>query len=202
MLSLEDGTTAVRFARSVLESVVKGTSPTHPRLGNAFSRKHGAFVTLLTEPDRDLRGCIGIPSADYPLHDALAEAASSVVHDPRFPPVRPEELASLVVEVTVLSPPIPLRVKIPQELLSTIKVGRDGLIIEQGRFRGLLLPQVPVEQGWDVEEFLANTCMKAGLSPDAWLLPQTTVYTFTGQIFFEQTPGGTVKEKTLHGLEH
>ena len=89
----------------------------------------------------------------------------------------------------------------PQDYLSNIEIGRDGLIVEQGFYKGLLLPQVPVEQGWDKEEFLSNTCMKAGLMPDAWFDNSTKISRFSGQIFTEISPGGEIKEKKIDGSE-
>ncbi len=84
-----------------------------------------------------------------------------------------KELDDIVIEVTVLSPPEIIKVSKPEDYLKDIVIGRDGLIVEQGFYKGLLLPQVPVEQGWDKEEFLSHTCIKAGLMPDAWFDKQT-----------------------------
>lgn len=83
--------------------------------------------------------------------------------------------------------------------MKKIKIGKDGLIAEKGYFKGLLLPQVPIEQGWDVEEFLNQTCMKAGLPPDSWIDKDTKIYQFSGQIFTEMSPKGDIKEKKIDG---
>ena len=131
------------------------------------------------------------------LKDAIAEGASSAVNDPRFSPLRTDELNRVLIEVTVLTAPEPINVDKPEDYLSQIKIGRDGLIVEMGFNKGLLLPQVPVEQGWDVEEFLSHTCMKAGLLPDAWFEKNIKVSRFSGQIFSETEPRGKVKEKKI-----
>ena len=202
MLSTAEGTTAVQFARQVVASTVRNQAHASQKLAKIFQEKHGAFVTLHTHPDNELRGCIGIPYPELRLKDALIEAAHSVTHDPRFPPLEAEELDHVIVEVTILSSPKPITVNSPQDYLTKIKVGRDGLIVEQGFHRGLLLPQVPVEEDWDVETFLGYTCMKAGLPADAWVMPNTKFFSFTGQIFTEQTPNGPIQEKHLNGPVH
>lgn len=202
MLTDAEGTTAVHYARQIVASTVGHCPPTTITLGKHFDEKHGVFVTLHTYPAHDLRGCIGIPYPDLTLKNALEEAAHSVTHDPRFPPLRANELDHIIVEVTILSNPRPLQTSTPQEIPTKIRLGRDGLIIEQGFYKGLLLPQVPVEEHWDIETYLGYTCMKAGLTADAWVMPQTKIYTFTGQIFTEQTPHGTIQEKHLNGPQH
>lgn len=197
MLSLEEGEQAVKFARKVIDSYVKGENLERIELAEKFRKKSGAFVTILTYPERDLRGCIGIPEPIYTLEQALEEAARSATRDPRFAPLSRNELDRVIVEVTILSPPQLLEVKNPKEYLDKIKIGRDGLIVEKGIYRGLLLPQVPVEWRWDVEEFLAQTCLKAGLPPDAWIDRDTKIYSFTGQIFAEKKPYGEVEERRI-----
>ena len=201
MLGSDDGKKAVKLARSVIEHHVNNKAFSHAASTGVFQENHGVFVTLHTYAEHELRGCIGIPEPVMTLENALVEAAKSVTRDPRFPPLEHRELSSIIVEVTVLTKPERLTVENPQEYMSAIEIGRDGLIVEQGFFKGLLLPQVPVEQGWDKETFLAHTCMKAGLLPDAWYEKQTKIYTFSGQIFSELKPDGTIKEKQLNGSE-
>ena len=92
-----------------------------------------------------------------------------------------------------------IKVSDPKEYLEKIEIGRDGLIVQQGMFKGLLLPQVPVEQGWEKDEFLSHTCMKAGLMPDAWFNENTRISKFSGQIFTEIEPRGKIEEKKLDG---
>ncbi|MEM0466215.1 MAG: TIGR00296 family protein [Candidatus Thermoplasmatota archaeon] len=199
MLSQEDGIQAVRLARTTIEQHVQHQKLEVQNLPATFSEKHGVFVTIHTYPEYQLRGCIGIPLPVKQLKHAITDAAVSATHDPRFPPLRKEELDSIVVEVTILTKPELITVSKPSEYPQHIKIGRDGLIVEQGFFAGLLLPQVPVEQGWDTEEFLSQTCMKAGLLPDAWFDKDIRISKFTGQIFAEQTPKGTIQEKKLDG---
>ncbi len=197
MLNLSDGEIAVRFSREIVETKIKNRELSYKELPDRFNKKLGAFVTILTFPERDLRGCIGIPEPIMPLKDAIKEAASSAIRDPRFPPLREEELQHVVIEVTVLTKPELINVGKPREYLDEIKIGRDGLIAEQGFYRGLLLPQVPVEQRWNVEEFLSQTCMKAGLPLDCWFDRSTKIYRFSGQIFSEKTPYGDVEERKI-----
>ena len=170
-----------------------------PSLSQNFSQKSGVFVTLHTYPKQQLRGCIGIPYPMMPLENAIMEAAQSATHDPRFPPLKKDEINRVIVEVTILTPPIKILVENPQQYLKEIKIGRDGLIAEQGHYKGLLLPQVPVEQGWNVEEFLTQTCLKAGLLPDAWFDSDTILYRFSGNIFYELSPNGDIREKKIDG---
>ena len=192
MLSLEDGTIAVKTARKVIEEYVRtGKAPT-VRLPAAFDELGGVFVTLKIMGN--LRGCIGRPYPDFTLGQALVDSAvDAATQDPRFPRVTQRELDDLQIEVTALSEPQLLRAR-PADRPQHVKVGRDGLIVERGMYRGLLLPQVPVEQGWGPEEFLEGTCMKAGLLPDMWADDRTKIYTFTGQIFSETKPRGAVVE--------
>jgi len=199
MFTLEQGEQAVQFARSVVDSTVNHQPKPAHLSDEIFQEKQGAFVTLHTHPQHDLRGCIGIPTPVLPLVDALQEAGRSATHDPRFHPVQPQELGSIVIEVTILTPPKLIHVKQPKEYTKHIKIGTHGLIVEQGMYKGLLLPQVPVEQGWGKEEFLSHTCMKAGLLPDAWFERSTKIYLFSGQVFTETAPYGNVEEKKLDG---
>jgi AmmeMemoRadiSam system protein A len=143
----------------------------------AYRTTLGVFVTLTKHGE--LRGCIGFPEPVYPLHEAIIRGGiAAALHDTRFAPVLPSEVADLAIEISVLSPLAPI---LPQDIV----VGTHGLVVEQGHARGLLLPQVPVEWGWNREEFLAHTCRKAGLPADAW---QTgaTLYAFTAEVFSEE----------------
>lgn len=199
MLSLDDGKKAVVFARKVVDFFVKEKSIKDLTLENRFLDKQGAFVTIHTFPEHNLRGCIGIPLPVMPLKDAIAEGAKSATRDPRFPPLSENELDNIVIEVTILTKPELINVNKTEDYLSEIEIGRDGLIVEQGFFKGLLLPQVPIEQGWDKEEFLSHTCIKAGLMKDAWKNEDIKVLKFSGQIFTETEPRGIIEEKKLDG---
>jgi AmmeMemoRadiSam system protein A len=137
----------------------------------------GVFVTIYHR--EELRGCLGTLDPREPLADALVRLGGDVAHrDTRFEPVRPHELDDLRVDLSVLTEPE--LVEDPEE----IEVGRHGLIIEQGRRKGLLLPQVAPEHGFDRETFLAHTCLKAGLPPDAWR-QGATIYRFEAEVFGE-----------------
>lgn len=160
-----------------------------------LNEKCGVFVTLhaLTIGGRSLRGCIGFPEPVKPLLEAVVDAAiSAAVRDPRFQPLTKREFEDVEIEVSVLTPPELIEAK-PQDLVKAVKIGRDGLIAERGWNRGLLLPQVPVEEKWDVEEFLMYTCLKAGLGPDQWLDPKTKFYSFRAMVFGEEGPRGPVR---------
>jgi AmmeMemoRadiSam system protein A len=144
-----------------------------------LTRPSGSFVTL-EERQGELRGCIGSIFAVQPLHESVASnARAAAFRDPRFPALTPEEFDPIRLEISVLSPIEP--VTDPH----TIEVGRDGLIVSRGGHAGLLLPQVPVEWGWDRETFLAQTCVKAGLPPTAWREPGTKLEKFTAEVFGE-----------------
>ena len=199
MLKLDEGKKAVVFARDVIEEYVKNSSILNSSLDGPFIENQGAFVTIHTYPNHDLRGCIGIPLPIMSLNNAITEGAKSATRDPRFPPLEENELNNIIIEVTILTKPETINVDQPQDYLKEIEIGRDGLIVEQGYFRGLLLPQVPVEQGWDIEEFLSHTCMKAGLMPDAWYDKNTKISKFSGQVFTEIKPRGEIEEKKLDG---
>jgi uncharacterized protein (TIGR00296 family) len=193
-LSLDEGRLLVRTARRVIEEyVTRGRIP-NPEVPERLRQPRGVFVTLTEHGE--LRGCIGYPFPVMPLIDALiAAAVSAATRDPRFPPVTPDELGSIEIEVSVLSEPELIRVNHPREYLEKVEIGVHGLIVQHGGYSGLLLPQVPVELGWDVEEFLCQTCMKAGLPPDSWLRKDVTVMRFTAQIFAERGPRGEVEER-------
>lgn len=162
----------------------------------------GIFVTLniVKDGEKHLRGCIGYPYPTVPLVQAVIESAiSSATQDPRFYPLSRDELDDVLFEVSVLTPPELVEVKKPSEYPLNIKVGKDGLIVEKGAFKGLLLPQVPVECEWNEEEFLCQCCIKAYLPPDNWLVEGTKIYKFQAIIFEEEKPGGKVKQKALGG---
>jgi len=141
-------------------------------------QKAGAFVTL--KKMGELRGCIGYIVSDIPLHQTIIEAAiSAATGDPRFPPMGTEELDQVTIEISVLSPP---KVVTKTE---EIEVGEHGLIITKGVNRGLLLPQVATEQGWDKTTFIQHTCLKAGLPLDAWE-KGAKMEVFSAQVFGEE----------------
>lgn len=139
-------------------------------------RPFGAFVTLTH--DGRLRGCIGHIIGDRPLFETIAAMAEAAAFgDPRFPPLSRQEFADVTLEISILSPLTPC----PDPEL--VEVGRHGLLLRRGGRSGLLLPQVPVEWGWDRETFLDQTCRKAGLEPGCWMVPGTELFWFEAEVF-------------------
>ena len=197
LLSLKEGKLLVNLARRTIESYLEmGKKPPVPRVGAKLREKCGVFVTLTKRGE--LRGCIGYPLPALPLIEAVMDSAvSSAVRDPRFPPVTQDELPDIQIEISVLTPPEIINVKDPCEYPKHVEVGKHGLIVECSGYAGLLLPQVPVDCGWDVEEFLSNTCMKAGLMPDCWLRGDACISRFSAQIFAEKVPDGQIREVPL-----
>ncbi|MCL2890932.1 MAG: TIGR00296 family protein [Methanomassiliicoccaceae archaeon] len=192
MMLPEHGVTAVRIARCVItQEVTKKRTAYMMHL--PFSEPSGVFVTINTFPDGALRGCIGYPEPVMPFLEALESAARSACHDPRFPKLKESELESVVIEVTVLTPPEVITVS-KQGLLSEIRIGRDGLMLEYKGRRSVFLPQVPVEWGWDVLEYLENLCLKAGVHKNAWKEKDCSISAFKGHIFKELSPSGDVQE--------
>jgi len=195
MLTLQDGRIAVRLAREAITTYVleRKTIDTNG-LPPVFDEPRGVFVTLHLEGE--LRGCIGYPYPVMPLGKAIVDSAiNASSRDPRFARVRPGELKRIVVEVTILTKPKTYDVP-KKKLPELVRVGKDGLIVTKGPFSGLLLPQVAPEWGFDSLEFLGQTCVKAGLPPDAWLDEDTEVQHFEAQIFAEVAPGREVIEKS------
>jgi len=151
-----------------------GTFPTD----EALNRSAGAFVTL-RRPGGRLRGCIGqFPSGEPLVRVVACCAKASALEDPRFEPVRPEELAELDIELSVLSP-------IEEIAADKIEIGKHGLVVSSGGCRGVLLPQVAVEHRWTAQRLLEETCIKTGLDADAWKRPETLIEGFTAEVFSE-----------------
>lgn len=201
-LNLEEGKFLIHLARNAVKQYLetrKSANPPKNTPANLWERC-GVFVTIntLKKEEKQLRGCIGYPFPTNPLVEAVIDSAiNAATQDPRFHPLSLSELGKVVFEVSVLTPPEPVKVKNPKEYTCKIKVGEDGLIVEKGFFKGLLLPQVPVEWGWCEEEFLCQCCVKAGLTPDAWLTEGTKISKFHAIIFEEQTPEGEIKPVLL-----
>jgi len=201
-LTIEDGKFLVNLARLAVTEYLENSKVIQVSIDvpSKLMEKCGVFVTLnrIHNGERALRGCIGLPYPTTPLSKAVIEAAlSAATQDPRFPSVALEELDSIVFEVSVLTPPQRVEVEKTTDYPSKIKVGRDGLIVERSLFKGLLLPQVPVELKWGEEEFLCQCSIKAGLPPDCWLLNDAKVYKFQAIIFEEVTPKGQIRFKKI-----
>lgn len=196
-LTLEDGTYLVRLARRAIEEYLSKNIKIEPdrNVDKKFLKNGMAFVTIdrvVGPQQKELRGCIGFLQPISPLIKVIIESAiAAATEDPRFPPLRPDELDTIVIEVSVLSTPIPVRRP------SDIVIGKHGIIISRGWHTGTLLPQVPVEYCWDVETFLAEGCLKAGLEADCWLDKKTKIFVYDGRIFYEESPRGVVKERDL-----
>jgi uncharacterized protein (TIGR00296 family) len=201
-LSLDEGKFLIGLARNAVKEYLKtGKHVTAPEnTPKKLFEQCGVFVTInkVKNSEKQLRGCIGYPYPTNALVEAVIESAiNSATQDPRFYPLSLSELGDVVFEVSVLTPPEKIEVQKPEEYKAKIKVGEDGLIVEKGMFKGLLLPQVPVEWEWCEEEFLCQCCIKAGLPPDSWLTKGAKIYKFTAIIFEEETPQGEVKRKLL-----
>lgn len=183
MLTTEQRNRLLQIARESIAAVLEGRRPEvdPSELDPDLTRPSGAFVSLHSS-DGDLRGCIGSIQPVAPLCEAVStNAVNAAFRDPRFYPLRREELADLHIEISVMSP-IEV-VKSAQE----IEVGRDGLIIRRGDRAGLLLPQVATEYGWDRETFLRQTCAKAGLPSEAWRAADCRIERFSAEVFSDQT---------------
>jgi len=179
-LTEADQQTLLRMAReAIVEYLHQHRLSEVEKPAEALRQPCGAFVTL--RKGKHLRGCIGYVEAVKPLYTTVRECAvAAALHDPRFHPVPHEEVPELNLEISVLSP---LEEIAPEK----IEVGRHGLLISRGPQRGLLLPQVAVEWNWNREQFLEETCLKAGLPPDAWQYG-ATIQAFTAQVFEEPDP--------------
>jgi AmmeMemoRadiSam system protein A len=168
----------VAVARHALEARVRGTLPPELDAGEQGGGPHSAFVSIFRAGE--LRGCLGRLDSSLSLVTLVGQLARAVADsDPRFEPVRPEELDAIGVEISVLSRERELRDP------GLIELGRHGLIVDHGGRRGLLLPQVPEEQGWDREAFLTYTCLKAGLDGDAWRRG-ARLFVFEAHVFGER----------------
>lgn len=184
LLTADEGLMAIRSARGTIEHVVAKKPRSALNLTPVFHEKRGVFVTLTKTGE--LRGCIGLPYPVMALGDAIEHAATAAaLEDPRFPPVRKDELEQITVEVTILTVPVSLEGE-PSDRPKNVVVGRHGLIVRGMGTSGLLLPQVATEYGWDATTFLDHTCMKAGLPNRCWTSPATEILTFEGQIFTEK----------------
>jgi uncharacterized protein (TIGR00296 family) len=194
----QEGELAVRIARAVIEKKLGRKNVEIPEMTEQFKKDSGVFVTLNTYPSKHLRGCIGYPEPIMALGKALKDVAvSAATRDPRFPPVTIDEMDSIVIDVTLLTPPERIRYQDEGDLIRQIRIGRDGLIAKRSFYSGLLLPQVPVEYNWSVEEFLSHTCMKAGLHLEEWRRGDVEFHKFQGKVYGEASPGGPVKEIPL-----
>lgn len=167
----------LRLAHQSIESTLQDLQLDLTPSSEHLAEPRGAFTTLHLHGK--LRGCIGYVFSNQSLYQTVAETArSAAFDDPRFKPVTLADAPELKIEISVLSALQPIT---PEDVV----VGKHGLVVMQGSRRGLLLPQVPLEWGWDREKFLAQTCMKAGLPPDAWQ-HGAELQAFTAEVFGEE----------------
>jgi AmmeMemoRadiSam system protein A len=179
MLDEERRRTLLDIARRSVASAAAGAAPPSEPAAAGVPDAFGVFVTIKRRGE--LRGCIGTFECERPLAEEVARtAADSAVRDPRFPPVTPDELPDLSLEISILSPLEPIDPRDDQ----VVVIGRHGLVVEHGHRRGLLLPQVAVEWGWTPEQFLRQTCRKARLPEDTWQ-QGAAVYRFEAEVFGE-----------------
>jgi len=171
----------LKIARETLDAYIRtGKKPDFQVNSPMLTSNGAAFVTLEKNPGKQLRGCIGHVVAQEPLWRCVRDmAVAASTEDPRFPRVRENELKDIHIEISVLTPPTPVKD------VSEIHVGEHGLIIGRGWNRGLLLPQVATEYHWNRETFLDQTCLKAGLPAGSWREPGTKIEKFSAVVFDE-----------------
>jgi AmmeMemoRadiSam system protein A len=177
-LSNNDKKELLKLARSVIQSALQGKFNLKKTSSEELNKKFGVFVTLRI--GKNLRGCIGYVEPVFSLVQATQEAAvKAALEDPRFMPMNEVELKNITIEISVLSQLTELIER------KNIEIGKHGLVIDAGYRRGLLLPQVAAEYGWDEKQFLKHTALKAGLPPDAWKQKEVKLFTFTVDKFEE-----------------
>jgi AmmeMemoRadiSam system protein A len=190
----EEKSVLLKIARKAVEAAVDGKSyyPDPPRQSKLL-RNAGAFVTLRKKGE--LRGCIGYIEPRLPLYETVAQTgAKAAISDPRFESVTKDELNDIEIEISVLSP-----LKRIQNV-DEIVVGKHGVMIERGYYRGLLLPQVATENNWDRNTFLEFTCMKAGLAGDCYKKGDVSIYIFTAEVFSESEQRTKSEENIIEGI--
>jgi AmmeMemoRadiSam system protein A len=175
--SPDERTLLLRAAHQAIEGALRGEELDIAAPSVHLAELRAAFTTLHLQGE--LRGCVGYAFPVYPLYRTVLETAVAAAYgDSRFWPVTEIEVPQLRIEISVMSPLVEIA---PEQ----VEVGKHGLIITQGQRRGLLLPQVPVEHGWDVERFLCESCVKAGLPSDAWSRG-AKLEAFTAEVFGEE----------------
>ena len=175
--SFEERQLLLQIARESIVSLLEGRELPLFTPSLHLSEPRGVFTTL--HSNGHLRGCVGYPAALVPLYRATMETArAAAIDDPRFAPLALAEVFEIEISLSVLSPLVPVTAE-------EVQVGLHGMMISDGRCRGLLLPQVPTEQGWDRVTFLEQTCRKAGLPPDAWQRG-AKIEAFTAEVFTDR----------------
>lgn len=164
--------------QAIIHGVQTGQEYIEPREEKALNQRNGCFVTI--KQNGELRGCIGNFQSELPLFKEVAQMAqASATKDPRFYPLKGDDLDNFALEISVLSPLQKV------EDIEEIEVGKHGIYIEKSFYRGVLLPQVALEHNWDRLTFLQQTCLKAGLPTEAWKADDADIYVFSAQVFGE-----------------
>lgn len=196
-MNIKEASILVNYARESIKAKFLNKSFNPKEVPESLKEKRGVFVTLEKYPAKALRGCIGYIEAIKPLYKAVIDVAESAAFsDPRFKSLRKDELDRLTIEISVLSVPKLIEGS-PRDYPSKIVIGRDGLILEFGFVKGLLLPQVATEWNVDALGFLEMTAEKAGLPRGSWADPKVKLYTFECEIWKEETPNGKVVRHSL-----
>jgi len=169
----------LEVARRAIGACLAGQPLPKPVDLPGVTARGGAFVTLKRRGSHELRACVGYLEAGLPAVETVSRAAAGACRDERFAPMGPAELAELRIEISLLGP---LRPIAPED----VQVGVHGLLLRSRGRSGLLLPQVPVEHGWDRQTFLDHTCLKAGLPPGSWRAPKAELLGFTAVVFGEE----------------
>jgi len=195
VLSLESAKDLIILGRTALADTLRGGEvQPRPPVKERYGFRRGVFTTLLVYPEGKLRGCVGFPLPDLPLWEAVIRSAvGAAFRDPRFPPLKAEELDRVVLELSLLSEPEELK----EDPLSSIRVGVHGILLEVAGKRSLLLPQVAVRYGWDAGEFLDQLCLKAGLLRKGWREKDVKIYRFRAEVFREVEPWGKIEKVEL-----
>lgn len=198
MLNLEEGALLVEAARNAVTGFLeKGALKLEKTKNKKLNERFGVFVTIKKSDQHSLRGCIGFISPMHLYETVQRAALQAAFKDSRFPPLQKDELNDVIFEVSVMTEPLLVSGKNLTEIKRKVKIGHDGLIISNGPYSGLLLPQVPIEQKWDVNEFLCNLCYKASMTPSFLEDENTKIWKFQCQVFAETEPKGEVKEIKL-----
>ena len=189
-LTEEDKRTALKIARYTLESIVfDGVQPSPQEvaaifnLSDALTQETGVFVTIKSgrgiDTPKEIRGCIGYIVGVMPVYEAIIDTTFYASRrDDRYKPVCAQEMNKICIVISVMSPLMPCN---PDEIV----IGRDGLVLEYEENRGVYLPQIPIENGWDKPKFLEELCIKAGVSTDKWKDEKAVLQRFTAQVFNE-----------------
>jgi uncharacterized protein len=181
-MNKKDQVLLLKLARDAIDTSFKDSDSDTSKVGH-LTQLRGCFVTL--HKNNQLRGCIGFPKPIMPLYEQIITASrAAAFEDPRFSPLTKNELKDIVIEISILTKPELIKVKEPEEYLSNIEIGKDGLII-QGKSSGLLLPQVATEYNFDAKQFLECVSEKAGMSKDEWKNSSNKIYKFHAEIFSE-----------------